>query len=177
MRLSGMAGARRIKRTYNVRLVRRDLSFSISEVAELFGIHPQAVRQWIKGGLHTIDDRRPFLIHGSELIRFLTERQSGRKRRCGPEQFFCFRCRAPRRPRGGHVTARLVNKRQLTLAGQCEQCGSSMNRAGSVQRFEDYKRIFIVETIEAPRLEEDAHPHVIHHLQEIGDHDAIQPQE
>jgi hypothetical protein len=65
-----------------VRLVRRNLSYSINETAELFALHPQAVRQWIKAGLQTIDDRKPFLIHGSELIRFLTERRSGRKHQC-----------------------------------------------------------------------------------------------
>ena len=35
---------RRKRRTYNVRLVRRNLSYEIREIAELFSLHPQAVR-------------------------------------------------------------------------------------------------------------------------------------
>jgi hypothetical protein len=164
-KLSGRACARRKKRTYNVRLIRRDLSYSISDIAELFAIYPQAVRQWIKAGLETIDDRRPFLIHGSELIRFLGERQSRRKQHCRPEQFFCCRCRVPKRPRDGLVTIRILNQCQLCLVGRCEGCGSSINRVGSVRHLEDYQRTFVVETIEKPRLEEDASPHLMHHLE------------
>ena len=159
------ACARRKKRTYNVRLIRRDLSYSIGEIAELFAIHSQAIRQWVKAGLQTIDDRRPFLFHGSELIRFLTERQSRRKQHCRPEQFFCCRCRAPKRPWHDLVTIRMLNERQLSLAGRCEACGSLMNRVGSVRCLEDYRRIFLVETIAKPRLEEHAHPRVMHHLE------------
>src|SRR5262249_3307302 len=100
---------RRRRRTYNVRLGPRNLTYSINEIAELFALHPQAIRQWIKAGLQTIDERKPFLIHGSELIGFLTKRQSGRKRRCRPDQFFCCRCRVPKRPRAGLVSMRVLN--------------------------------------------------------------------
>ena len=39
------------RRTYNTQLVKRDFSYSIQEIAEQFGLHPQAVRRWIKAGL------------------------------------------------------------------------------------------------------------------------------
>jgi len=168
---------RRRRRTYNVRLVRRNLSYSINEIAELFALHSQAVRQWIKAGLQTIDDRKPFLIHGSELIRFLTKRQAGRKHRCKLDEFFCCRCRVPKRPRDGLVSIRVLNDRQLNLAGHCEDCGSPMNRLGSVGQLDQYQKTFIVEPIATPRLRENAHPPVICHLQELGDHGALQSKE
>ena len=168
---------KRRRRTYNVRLIRRNLSYSINEIAELFALHPQAVRQWLKAGLQTIDDRKPILIHGTELIRFLTERQSARKQRCQPDQFFCCQCRVPKRPRAGLVSVQVLNERQLNLAGHCEDCGSPMNQLGSVRRLDQYQKTFIVESIAALRLGEDAHPPVICHLQELGDHAAIQPKE
>ena len=42
----------RRKRTYNVRLVRRDYSYDIREISELFSLHPQAVRRWQQTGTH-----------------------------------------------------------------------------------------------------------------------------
>ena len=47
-----------------MRLIRRDLSYSISEIAELFAIHPQAIRQWIKAGLADAVDGRLRLLVG-----------------------------------------------------------------------------------------------------------------
>jgi hypothetical protein len=80
----------------------------------------------------------------------------------------------PKCPRAGLVSIRVLNERQLSLAGQCEDCGSPMNRVGSVRRLGDYRRTFIVEPIAKPRLAENAHPPVIYHLQELGEHAALQ---
>jgi hypothetical protein len=120
--------------TYNVRLVRRDLSHTIQEIAELFSLHPNAVRRWVKAGLRTIDDRRPQLIHGSDLVEFLDKRQRGRKRRCAPDELYCCKCREPRRPRQGSVIVDRLNARQLMIRGNCELCGTRMNRGGSLAR-------------------------------------------
>jgi hypothetical protein len=169
------AGIRR-KRSYNVRLVKRDLCYAPQEIAELFGIHVQAVRRWIKGGLQTIDERKPFLVHGSDLIQFLTERQSSRKRRCRPDQLFCCHCRLPKRPRDGAVSVQMFNETQLNLAGRCEECRSPMNRVGSVGRLDEYRRIFVVKTIAPPRLGENASTPVIRHLEGIREHAALQSQ-
>ena len=72
------------KRTYNTRLIKRDLSYTIQEVAELYGLHPQAVRRWINIGLRTIDGLKPFLIHGSDLINYISLNPSRTTRDCLP---------------------------------------------------------------------------------------------
>jgi hypothetical protein len=159
-----------------VRLIRRDLSYSINEIAELFALHPQAVRQWIKAGLETIDDHKPFLIHGNDLIAFLIERQSKRKHSCRAEQLYCFRCRGPRKPRNGRVTIQIRNATQLSLAGLCEICGLRMNRVGSVRRLADYRTTFNVETIAPARIEGDACVLDTHHLEGLGNHETVQSQ-
>src|SRR5262245_34376578 len=64
------------KRTYNTRLIKRDYAYFISELADLFRLHPNAIRRWIKAGLRTVDDRRPVLVHGGDLIDFLDARQT-----------------------------------------------------------------------------------------------------
>ena len=139
--------------TYNVRLVRRDLSYTIQEIAELFNLHPNAVRRWVKAGLPTIDEHRPQLIHGSDLIDFLNKRQQSRKQRCAPDEMYCCRCRAPRRPRPGTVVVDRLNARQFMIRGRCELCGTRMNRSGSVARLAEVERAFAITTAPA-RLDE-----------------------
>ena len=49
------------KRHPNHRLVKIHRSYTVEEIAELFGIHKNTVRDWVKGGLATSDDKRPML--------------------------------------------------------------------------------------------------------------------
>ena len=67
------------KRTYNTRLIKRDYCYFVWEIADLLHLHPNAVRRWIKAGLLSVDDHRPVLVYGGDLIEFLDTRQAQRK--------------------------------------------------------------------------------------------------
>jgi hypothetical protein len=84
----------------NPRLVKVHRNYSVEDIARLFGIHKNTVRRWLKQGLAAIDDRRPTLILGRELFRFLHERRQKAKQSCGPGRIFCIACRAPKVPAG-----------------------------------------------------------------------------
>ena len=56
------------KRHSNHRLVKIHRNYTVEEIAKLFGIHKNTVRNWVKDGLATIDDKRPMLILGHELV-------------------------------------------------------------------------------------------------------------
>lgn len=86
------------KRTYNPRRARAGQSYTVQDVAEIYGLHKNAVLRWIKEGLPVIDRQKPYLIHGGELAEYLRRKQSGRKQPCKPDEFFCFKCRALSRP-------------------------------------------------------------------------------
>jgi len=154
------AALRRRRYTYNVKLVRRDFSYTIQEIAELYHLHPNAVRRWVKAGLATIDDRKPHFIHGSDLIAFLGERRRSRKQRCAPDEIYCCRCRAPRRPERGRVVVDRLNARQLIIRGKCELCGSGMNRGGALARLPEIEMAFNV-TAAPTRLSETTDPLVM----------------
>ncbi|MBO6716747.1 MAG: hypothetical protein JJ913_02185 [Rhizobiaceae bacterium] len=143
---------RRKRRTYNVRLVRRDLSYEIREIAELFSLHPQAVRRWQQRGLTPIDERRPLLFHGSEIIRFLSETQQGRKKSVPPGQIYCCACRAPRRPVNGVVEVHRRGRTKLILIGVCPECGTRLNRFGSIAKLPEYGNHFAVREAAPERL-------------------------
>src|SRR5262245_36614671 len=90
-RLSAVAV--RHKRTYNARRVKATWPYTVQEIAELFGIHKNAVLRWLQKGLEANKDQRPFLIRGEELIRFLNARQSRKRCKCAITEFYCFKCR------------------------------------------------------------------------------------
>jgi hypothetical protein len=85
----------------NHRLVKSHRSYTVEEIARLFAIHKNTVRGWLKTGLRTIDDKRPMLILGNDLIAFLQARRAGKKQRCRPGQMYCVRCRLPKFPAAG----------------------------------------------------------------------------
>jgi Helix-turn-helix domain len=84
----------------NPRLAKIHRSYSVEDASRLFKVHKNTVRHWLKQGLEPIDDRRPTLIRGQELRRFLTDRRARAKQVCGPGCIYCLPCRGPKVPAG-----------------------------------------------------------------------------
>lgn len=112
----------------NPRLAKINHNYTIAEVADLFGVHRNTVRAWIRSGLPTLSDERPFLILGSELRAFLVERRAKAKRPCPPGMLFCLKCRLPRRPARGMADFVTVAVGAGDLCALCEACGTVMHR-------------------------------------------------
>jgi len=68
----------------NHRLVKIHRSYLVEEAATLLDVHRNTVRQWIKLGLPTSDEKRPTLILGRVLIDFLQSSRALNKRPCHP---------------------------------------------------------------------------------------------
>lgn len=118
-----MAGSRP-----NPRLAKIHRSYTVEEVARLYGVHRNTVRAWIKHGLPIIDNKRPVLIQGAQLVAFLQARRAQNKRPCQPGEIYCVRCREPRRPAGGAVRFRLLGPTTGNLVGVCSSCNSGLYR-------------------------------------------------
>ena len=116
------------RRRYRVDLIKATYPYDTNEIAKLFHIHRNTVRQWFKAGLTPIDDRRPVLVHGSVLKAFLAQRQEARRQKCAPGEFFCFRCRAPRRPWGNLVDVSPHTEKIAKLTAICRDCETVMHR-------------------------------------------------
>jgi hypothetical protein len=110
------------RRLPNPRLVKVHRNYSVEEIAHLFGLHKNTVRHWLKQGLATIDDRRPTLVLGNNLSRFLHERRQKGKQSCGPGRIFCIACRAPKVPAGQMAECIPTGPRAGNLRGICPDC-------------------------------------------------------
>jgi len=132
------------KRKANPRLVKIHRSYTVEEAARKLGVHKNTVRHWLKDGLHPIDKRRPLIIHGVTLKRFLEDRRRRGKRRCGMGELYCMRCRAPRAPAGDTVELHDVKGRSLNLRGRCQQCGTVMHKRVSLAQLRKIKEVLKV---------------------------------
>jgi hypothetical protein len=110
------------KRRLNPRLAKVHRNYSVEQIARLFGLHKNTVRNWLKEGLTAIDDRRPTLILGRELLRFLLDRRQKAKQVCGPGRIFCIACRAPKVPAGRMAECLLKGPNTGNLCGICPDC-------------------------------------------------------
>jgi hypothetical protein len=127
------------KRHPNHRLVKIHRTYTVEDIACLFGAHKNTVRQWIKGGLATIDDKRPMLVQGQELIAFLKARRAKNKQACRPEEMYCVRCRAPKFPAAGMAEYLPITDKCGNLRGICPDCTRMMHRCVSVAKLEEVR--------------------------------------
>jgi hypothetical protein len=127
------------KRHPNPRLAKIHRNYTVEEVAVLFGIHRHTVRRWIKGGLPTIDDRRPALVLGRHLVIFLVNRRQKKKQKCKPGEIYCVRCRQPKSPAGGMADYQPQTAILGNLIGICPDCDTLIYRRINVTRLSEVR--------------------------------------
>lgn len=122
------------KKRYNPRLVKIHRSYLVGEIATLYNIHKNTVRAWIKEGLLTTDNLKPFLIRGHDLFEFLIVKRNKNKSKCQHDEIYCVKCRAPKKPLGlmadyqPPITGDLGN-----IVGICPDCGCLIYRRTSTK--------------------------------------------
>ena len=125
---------RRRKRYPNHRLVKIHRSYTVEEIASLFGTHKNTVRAWVKAGLPTCDNRRPTLIRGPDLVSFLQTRRAKNKRPLQPGEIYCVRCRGPKSPLNDYADYEPITDKTGNLAGICPDCDSMIYRCVSLAK-------------------------------------------
>jgi len=110
-------------RRFSTQRIKSNQSYTVEEAAEIVGVTQQTIRAWIKAGLSTLCAKRPILILGFELRAFLQVRSIRTKRPTNLGEFYCFRCRAPRKPFGmmaDYIPTNDIAGRLVTLCGVCD---------------------------------------------------------
>jgi hypothetical protein len=133
----------------NPRLAKLHRSYTVEEVARLYGTHRNTVRAWCKAGLPLIDGHRPFLIQGEALRTFLQDRRDRAKRPCTPGTLYCCKCRAPCAPADGSAVFVAHAIRAGTLRALCAVCGTRMFRRAREDDLETIMPRIAVRIVEA----------------------------
>jgi hypothetical protein len=157
----------------NYRLVKIHRPYSVEDVARLFGVHRNTVREWIKRGLPVIDQKRPLLILGRHLADFIQARRLKNKRTCKPGEIYCVRCRVPKNPDGNMADCQRLTATLGNLIGICPCCGSLMYRRVNLAKLELVRGNLDITITEAPqRISESAKPTVNSDFKQEGAKDA-----
>lgn len=127
------------KRHPNPRLAKIHRNYTVEEIAALFGVHRNTVREWVKRGLPTIDNHRPMLILGRDLVVFLRARRTKNKRTCQPGEMYCFRCRAPKPAAGEMADYQSLTETQGNLIAICTECETIMYRRVSLAKLDQIR--------------------------------------
>ena len=158
----------RRKRTYPLRRIKENYTYTLEQIADLFGIDLMTVRRWVRhDGLARIPKIRPYMVHNSALKAFLHKRQSARKQKCGPGEVYCLKCRCPRIPEKGTGRATIQPNNCMRFQARCGTCGSKMNRV--IKAAEWSKNHPLANYIhDAPKQHKGAHPpHRECHIQKV----------
>ncbi|MFK7902816.1 MAG: helix-turn-helix domain-containing protein [Nitratireductor sp.] len=83
----------------NPKKVKLHRSYSVVEAADLFSIHTNTVRNWIKNeNLDAIKDGGNWIIVGQVLREFLELREKSRKKPSKRGEIYCLSCKSNQRP-------------------------------------------------------------------------------
>jgi hypothetical protein len=124
------------KRLHNPNLAKIHRNYTVEEAAELYDVFKGTVRAWIKAGLPVLNDKRPMLILGSDLVAFHQARRKKNKQQCQPGELYCVRCRAPRKPAGDMADYQIITEKIGNLIAICPDCDNIMNRRVSLSTLE-----------------------------------------
>ncbi len=109
---------------FNPQIISRHLSYTLPEIAARLSMTKKSLYRWINEGLPVVlGQKKPILIRGDDLKAFINARNSKNKVKLKRHEFYCLRCRAPRRAKRGTIT-----KSGDTRKGECSVCNGKMQR-------------------------------------------------
>ena len=124
--------AKKFRRNHNIRHVKQSKTYTVEEIANRLKIGQQTVYGWIKQGMPTIEGSYPKLVHGSVLADYLKKQKAARRIKCQHDEFYCFKCKAARKPLTNSIKQRAKRKNTVNLSAVCCECGCKMFKAVSI---------------------------------------------
>ncbi len=140
------------KRKYNTNFIKATLNYSVNDISELFKVHKRTVQEWLKEGLYKIDNRKPFLVLGSDLEEFIKNRQGKRKVKCNSNEFYCLKCHKSQTSWNNLVDINILNESRVMIIGICSQCNTKINKISTTEEINNIKQIFMVQKIHNKNL-------------------------
>ncbi|MCH2164228.1 MAG: helix-turn-helix domain-containing protein [Marinovum sp.] len=115
--------------------------YTIPEAAAVVGVSDRSIRAWITDGLPALNDERPTLLRGEDIITYIKAARDARKTKVAQDAFYCLKCRAAREPAGGMVECTRTESR-ASLTALCEICETLMHKPVAPDRLPELERVF-----------------------------------
>jgi hypothetical protein len=126
-------------RTPDLRRIKSRHAYTTYEAAETLRVHRNTVRNWLREGLSSLNEKRPILILGAELKSFLVSRRKARQRHCKAGEIFCIKCRSQKVPALGMADYVPVSLNLGSLVGLCPDCDTVISRWTSLARLPEVR--------------------------------------
>jgi hypothetical protein len=127
-------------------------SYTTRQLAQTLDVHVRTVQTWKGAGLKPIENTVPLLFMGFEVKDFIQKRQTQKKITLAKNQFYCVKCRKAVLSKNNKIeiieTQKLIGKdllQELILRGECELCGSKLNRFSHIGKLDEVKQTFEIE--------------------------------
>ena len=159
--MSAMAKSKKkktFKRNFDLRRIKRDMSYSPLEISDVLGVHKNTIHHWLKEGLPKLDNQKPYLIHGHELYAFLQQRKQIKRKKCQANEIYCVKCKLPREVWENVVDLIIYNDKQLMIQGLCAICANKVNKLGTTKQINNYKKQFVVQEQRQLRIDDTSKP-------------------
>lgn len=122
--------------------VKQVLTYTVEEAADALGVTTATVRNYIRRGLPVMANKRPALLSGQEIRRFLRAERRAKKSPLAPNELRCPSCQTGRRPFGMLVDAEPINQNTAILKGLCEVCEAPSSRFVATNRLSEFAETF-----------------------------------
>jgi len=99
-------------------------SYTVEELSGVLRVDKKTCFRWIEEGLKIIPGcKKPILIMGEDIKKFLDNRRLKRKVKLGRYQFFCFTCKKATIAKRGSI--KIVGDKKTAL---CRVCNGKITR-------------------------------------------------
>lgn len=123
---------------FNPQKISKHMSYTPEGLANTLEIDKKTCLRWIDEGLPIVPgSKKPILILGSDIKNFIRARNSKKKVKLQRHEFYCLRCKAPRRAKRGTIERAGDTKR-----GLCSVCNGKV-----VRKIKPYQKEYKIPTI------------------------------
>ncbi len=109
---------------YNLARINTNMSYTLHEITDRLNINHKTCLRWIQDGLAIVDgSKKPILILGSTLKKFLTNKHMKKQFKLGRSEFYCLTCKKPTMAKRG--SNKILSGRKTAL---CRVCNGKISR-------------------------------------------------
>lgn len=119
-----------------MRRVHRRRTYTFAELAIVLCRSISGLKKWLPKGLKSCGGK-PALLMGGDVLDFMKERDTKRRRPTTPGTLYCLRCKVPRQP--ANNTLEYVPRAENVgrVSGECAVCGCKMSQTANPNRLAD----------------------------------------